>query len=73
MSLYIPEFNIDLEIDSKQHEYEDRKEKDEIRDVHISKKYKIYRIKWKCINTDAGKNYMREQIENFLKFCQSLN
>lgn len=72
LDFYLPECNIDLEIDGKQHEYEDRKEKDEIRDKYISNYYKVYRIKWKSINNEKGKKYMREEIDKFLNFYNSL-
>ena len=73
LDFYIPDGNIDLEIDGKQHEYEDRKVQDQIRDFHISKQFKVYRIKWRSINTDDGKKYIKEEIEKFLKFHKMLN
>lgn len=72
LDFYLPECNIDLEIDGKQHGYEDRKEKDKIRDEHISSFYHVYRINWKSINNDRGKKYMKEEIDKFLKFYNSL-
>jgi len=72
LDFYLPECNIDLEIDGKQHGYEDRKEKDKIRDSHISGFYHIYRIKWKSINNEKGKKYMKEEIDKFLNFYNSL-
>ena len=60
---------IDLEIDGKQHDYEDRKESDKIRDEALIKHgYKVYRIKWNEINTDKGKQLMKKKIEDFLDF-----
>jgi len=70
LDFYIPDCNIDLEIDGKQHEY--RNEHDKIRDLHISKKYRVYRIKWKSINSNFGKNYIKGEIEKFLLFYKSL-
>ena len=62
---------IDLEIDGKQHEYSDRKEKDNERDIFItSENIEVYRIKWNSINSDKGKNEMKEKIDNFLKYIQ---
>jgi very-short-patch-repair endonuclease len=62
--------NIDLEIDGKQHEI--RKEHDEKRDFYVSKQYKVYRIKWKSINNESGKKYMKNEIGKFLEFYNSL-
>lgn len=64
---------IDLEIDGKQHEYKDRKESDKIRDEFLkSKFYLVYRIKWNEINSDKGKSQMKEKINKFLEFYNSL-
>lgn len=60
---------IDLEIDGKQHEYEDRQEKDIERDMFVSSKgLEVYRIKWNSINTDDGKKEMQEKIKAFLTY-----
>lgn len=60
---------IDLEIDGKQHLYEDRKIKDIIRDNNLkSIGYEIYRISWNEINSENGKNKMKEKINKFLEF-----
>lgn len=69
IDLAIKSGNIALEIDGKQHEYADRKESDEKKDKYlIDNGWKVYRIKWKSINTLDGKIYIKEQIESFLKF-----
>jgi very-short-patch-repair endonuclease len=70
LDFYIPDVNIDLEIDGKQHEI--RKEHDEKRDFYVSKQYKVYRIKWKSINSKSGKKYMKNEIDKFLEFYNSL-
>lgn len=58
---------IDLEIDGKQHLYEDRKEHDKIRDEYIKcKGIEVYRIPWNEINSENGKQLMKEKINNFL-------
>lgn len=60
---------IDLEIDGKQHLYEDRKEHDKIRDEYIkSKGIEVYRISWNEINSENGKQLMQEKINKFLKY-----
>lgn len=60
---------IDLEIDGKQHEYEDRQEKDIERDMFVSSKgLEVYRIKWNNINTDDGRKEMQEKIKAFLAY-----
>lgn len=61
--------NIDLEIDGKQHKYTDRAESDKVRDELLSKNgYTVYRVEWNEINTEVGKQHMKEKIETFLKF-----
>lgn len=69
IDLAIEEKMIALEIDGKQHQYTDRKEKDVEKDKYlIDSGWKVYRIKWKSINNLDGKIYIKEQIESFLKF-----
>lgn len=61
--------NIDLEIDGKQHKYKDRKESDTLRDEFLRKQgYFVYRIAWNEINTNDGKQMMKDKIELFLDF-----
>lgn len=65
----VSSFKIDLEIDGKQHEYEERKTSDIKRDkLLINYGIKVYRIKWKSINSEKGKNYIKEEINKFLEF-----
>ena len=60
---------IDLEIDGKQHKYEDRHASDILRDKFIkSQNIEVYRIEWNSINTEEGKILMKEKIDNFLNF-----
>lgn len=67
------EIPIDLEIDGKQHENEERKVHDAIRDEYIkSKGIRVYRIKWNTINTKKGKNEMQNKINNFLEYYRNL-
>ena len=62
---------IDLEIDGKQHEHKDRAESDEKRDEYVSScGIEIYRIKWNEINSEKGKQIMKDKIENFLNFIK---
>lgn len=71
LDFYLPEKNIDLEIDGKQHKYQERKEHDKIRDEHLSKLFKVYRIEWKSINNEEGKFYIQNEIQKFLEFYNS--
>lgn len=65
---------IDLEIDGKQHQYEDRKQSDNLRDEFLTKEgYFVYRIKWNEINSTEGKQMMKEKIELFLEFYKTFN
>ena len=64
--------NIDLEIDGKQHNYEERVESDRIRDEILTKNnYIVYRVQWNEINSEDGKNLMKQKIDNFLDFYKS--
>jgi very-short-patch-repair endonuclease len=71
LDFYLPEYNIDLEIDGKQHS--GRKEYDEVRDFYISKLFLVYRIKWNNINTDKGKETMKRKIEELFLYLKNLN
>jgi len=67
LDFYFTEKKILLEIDGKQHEY--RKEHDELRDERLkSIGIKIHRIKWKSINNEKGKEYIKNEIDKFLDF-----
>ena len=58
---------IDLEIDGKQHLYEDRIQHDKLRNKRIREKgYLVYRIPWNSINTKIGKMRMKAKIKQFL-------
>lgn len=60
---------IALEIDGKQHQCADRKEKDLEKDKYlVDNGWEVYRIQWKSINNLGGKIYIKEQIDSFLKF-----
>ena len=60
---------IDLEIDGKQHKIKERKIHDEIRDERlINNGWKIYRIEWKNPNTKKNSDYIKEEINKFLKW-----
>jgi len=65
--------NIDLEIDGKQHQYEERKEHDIERDKNLSDNgYVVYRIPWNEINTSEGKEKMKEKIDAFIQWYHKL-
>ena len=60
---------IDLEIDGKQHKREDHIKHDKIRDEYVSSLgIEVYRVPWNSINTESGKMFMKEKIDNFLSF-----
>lgn len=66
--------DIDLEIDGKQHQYEDRKQSDSIRDEYLrSQGYFVYRIKWNEINSVSGKEMMKDKIDLFLDFVEKFS
>lgn len=73
LDFYFEDKKLDLEIDGKQHEYDDRKKSDLIRDAILNRDGVIvYRIKWKSINSDAGKIYIADEISKFLNFYNSI-
>lgn len=70
LDFYFPKKKIALEIDGKQHKY--RSGHDKIRDERLSNVgIKVFRIKWKSINNDKGKEYIKNEIESFLNFYNS--
>lgn len=67
LDFYFEDKKIDLEIDGRQHD--DRIEHDNTRDELLIKNgFKVYRIKWKSINSEKGKEYMKKEINDFLSF-----
>lgn len=69
----VGDYNVDLEIDGKQHKYGDRKEHDAIRDFNLKNDgYVVYRIDWNEINSDNGKSIMKDKIVEFLNFYKEL-
>lgn len=69
----IAERKIDLEIDGKQHKYIDRALKDKERDNYVtSNNIEVYRVDWVSINNDCGKEKIKKEIENFLKFIKKI-
>lgn len=64
---------IDLEIDGKQHNYPERKKHDLERDSYLSNLgFIVYRIPWNEINTENGKKEMKEKINKFINFYNSI-
>lgn len=64
---------IDLEIDGKQHSYQERLESDILRDERLTNLgYKVYRIKWNEISSEDGKLLMKSKIDNFIKWYHNL-
>ena len=69
LDFYFDDKKIDLEIDGKQHNYSERKEKDKIRDELLNKiGIKVYRIKWKNPINEEDKNYIKNETNKFLTF-----
>ena len=67
LDFYFKDKKIDLEIDGSQHSF--RKEHDMKRDEYVTKNdIIVYRIKWKSINNDKGKKYIKNEINKFLDF-----
>jgi len=69
LDFYIEKNNrvIDLEIDGDQHE--ETQEKDRIRDEYLKdQNIEVYRIKWNSINSNKGKESMKNKIDDFLSF-----
>lgn len=64
---------IDLEIDGKQHQRDDRKQHDKERDEYLTNLgYIVYRIPWNNVSTDSGKEKMRIKISDFLEFYSKI-
>lgn len=64
---------IDLEIDGKQHLYEDRAESDRKRDELISNHgFLIYRIPWVNPTNDYNKAIVKQQIDDFLSWYKTM-
>lgn len=64
---------IDLEIDGKQHTYEDRIQSDVIRDLYLTKQgYLVYRVAWNEVKSKAGADEMKEKIDAFLAFYSDI-
>lgn len=65
----IGERKIDLEIDGGQHKLPDRALSDKIRDKVVKESgIEVYRIEWNEVDSDKGKEKMKEKIDMFLKF-----
>ena len=64
---------IALEIDGKQHLKEERKQSDHQKDKFLkSVGWTVYRIPWKSINTESGKQYIKNEIDKFLEFYRAV-
>ena len=76
--LYFIDFAIEhkkiaLEIDGKQHKYPERKAMDIKKDSYLKEQgWIVYRIPWISLNTEKGKRLMKEQINTFLSYYQTL-
>lgn len=66
-------YKIDLEIDGKQHKYEDRMKHDKERDEYLTNAgFTVYRIDWNEINSEKGKEIMKQKINAFLEWYNNL-
>ena len=55
-------------VKGKQHGYKERSSSDTVRDKVLTRNgYTVYRIKWKSINTDEGKLYIKVEIDKLLR------
>ena len=64
---------IDLEIDGKQHEYEERAESDKERDKLLKMHgFEVYRIPWINPNTEDNKQKVQKQIDDFLNWYHTI-
>ena len=64
---------IDLEIDGKQHNYKDRADHDNSRDTYLTNYgFIVYRVRWNEINSENGKELMKQKINDFLDYYDSL-
>lgn len=71
LDFYFPEKKIDLEIDGQQHRF--RQDEDFERDEFLKGEgITVYRIPWKSINDDLGKQYITEEIQKFLEFYDAM-
>lgn len=71
LDFYISEKKIDLEIDGRQHQDPERIIKDKIRDDALTLAgFKVYRIKWKNINSTTSSQYIKNEIDKFIIFYQ---
>lgn len=74
LDFFLYEKNIDLEIDGKQHKIIERSKSDKIRDSLLANNgIIVYRIIWKNINTEDGREYIKNEIDKFLEFYESIN
>ena len=64
---------IDLEIDGKQHKYPERILKDKERDNLLTANgWIVYRIEWNEITSEEGSKLMKEKIDAFLKWYNTI-
>lgn len=73
LDFFFEEKALDLEIDGKQHLYKERAESDKHRDEYLkNNNITVYRIPWNEINSNDGKNKMKEKIVAFIEFYNHL-
>ncbi len=64
---------IALEIDGRQHLIQERIESDKKKDIFLSSRgWHVYRISWKNINSITGKEYIKNEIDKFIEFYNSI-
>lgn len=72
LDFYFPEFNLDLEIDGQQHKKLDRIESDINRDESLRNRgYEIFRLEWRQITTQPGKEFLENQKKKLLEFLRA--
>lgn len=68
---FLFENNIVLEVDGKQHDEIVHRAKDESRDKILAQLgYRVYRIKWKNINSEVGRTFVHEQTKQFMSYLK---
>lgn len=69
LDFYFPELKLDLEIDGQQHKKEERISSDILRDISLKNRgYNIFRLEWKQITTQSGKEFLENQKKKLLEF-----
>lgn len=69
LDFYFEDIKLNIEIDGKQHDFQERKESDKKRDELLNKYgIEVYRIKWK--NPAKHKDYINEKIKELINYIE---